>query len=1074
VVKPFLSLMMIARGSRAEELSRALASVVDRPGGPMVDELVIADTGTEPGVADVAARVCSGKVPVKIVPFVQASSFSFSAARNAALAQVSGEWALWLDSDDIIPQADEQQAELDKGAGATKLSEGVGLRDILRGLPADIVVVNSPYHYDHDPVTGAVTAVIPRERIIRVGAGRWEWLNPIHENLFLNATSFDGWIMKHEQPRNAFLAGFVIVHRPADPNHAQNSRVRNKAIFESEIVRMGERVHPQALLHLAELYREEGDCTAALDLFKRVARDTPPSGDVVQFGYMARIFAARMLAGYGRLDECIAMCAEAIPYAPAFADARYVLAAALYNKGDIARAASYLSEAAGRDFLGAVAGYMSPGERTSYYLLEAKVFFEVGQHDLAARAATTAMDRSPNCAEVAGEFRIIMGKIKRAKMQAAFETLFEGLRDNTEMFKADALLDHCVPYFMESDALIADMRSRLQKQFVHMSGRIEFAKAYEGNDFWKPFPEDILADMLRGKLLPPQPRARWLAQRLAEKGAKSCVELGCADGYITLWLASRFPEKQFLGVDIDPQVIACANERAQKFGLTNARFEVADCVFEPANADNRGKFDAVAYFEVIEHVPHPAYALRLAASYMKTNGTLFVSTPYGNFDNGMTKTAEGRPSHHVRAYGFDQLVSDARAGHFSVKALTANTEIMIGYTGWWHLELENAASEKKERVSFIAPGAPLPWGPHTGREVGIGGSEEALYHIAKRLAAAGHPVDVYTNLEREECVEDGVSWLNTRRLALGGVALDRGGIAVFWRCPQFELPRAKFDRSFVWLHDTSYGPVEQRQWDRFEKICVVSQTHAELIAATVGLSPDRFVVTPNGIDPKDFARSDVKRVPRRLVYGSSPDRGLETLLTLWPRVRERFPDASLRVLYGWETAEQLRALGNFGAAPPGFKARILKLADQPGVEWVGRVNWKQVAEEFLAADVWAYPSGFFEVSCITAMKAMAGGAWPVTSNVGALPETLGVPDVDAVTMCGGDPETDVSAREEWLSLLTAVLDGVGPSRLTALYATREYLRRDMQVKACTAFSWDMAALAWKDVFAGAAVEGGVV
>ena len=53
------------------------------------------------------------------------------------------------------------------------------------------------------------------------------------------------------------------------------------------------------------------------------------------------------------------------------------------------------------------------------------------------------------------------------------------------------------------------------------------------------------------------------------------------------------------------------------------------------------------------------------------------------------------------------------------------------------------------------------------------------------------------------------------------------------------------------------------------------------------------------------------------------------------------------------------------------------------------MNQDELAKEFLSAGVWAYPTTFLEVSCITAMEAMAAGCAILTSDCGALPETVG-------------------------------------------------------------------------------------
>jgi glycosyltransferase involved in cell wall biosynthesis len=77
-----------------------------------------------------------------------------------------------------------------------------------------------------------------------------------------------------------------------------------------------------------------------------------------------------------------------------------------------------------------------------------------------------------------------------------------------------------------------------------------------------------------------------------------------------------------------------------------------------------------------------------------------------------------------------------------------------------------------------------------------------------------------------------------------------------------------------------------------------------------------------------------------------------------------------------------------GARDGAFKVYMLKKLQQPGVFEHGRVGHKQLAKEFAKSGVYAYPSHFEEISCISAMKAQAGGAVPVTTDYAALKETV--------------------------------------------------------------------------------------
>jgi len=120
-------------------------------------------------------------------------------------------------------------------------------------------------------------------------------------------------------------------------------------------------------------------------------------------------------------------------------------------------------------------------------------------------------------------------------------------------------------------------------------------------------------------------------------------------------------------------------------------------------------------------------------------------------------------------------------------------------------------------------------------------------------------------------------------------------------------------------------------------------------------------------------------------YFSAYYRGLECLLTrIWPKVRAAVPDATLDVYYGWESWVAMEGEDAFYER---MEALFEKLKDE-GVTVHGRVSHTELAEAMKTIQVWAYPTEFEEIHCITALKAQEAGCYPVVTNVGALKETV--------------------------------------------------------------------------------------
>ena len=142
------------------------------------------------------------------------------------------------------------------------------------------------------------------------------------------------------------------------------------------------------------------------------------------------------------------------------------------------------------------------------------------------------------------------------------------------------------------------------------------------------------------------------------------------------------------------------------------------------------------------------------------------------------------------------------------------------------------------------------------------------------------------------------------------------------------------------------------------------------------------------------------RIRGRMIYCSSPDRGLDVLLNCMPKIKEQVPEANLRVFYGFKNWESAVLTRNNPQEVAWMKA-IKDQLTQPGITYLGRIGQKQLAEEFKQAELWGYPTYFTETFCLSACEAMAAGVPIVTTNLAALTTTVG----DAGILLDGDSHT---------------------------------------------------------------------
>ena len=271
------------------------------------------------------------------------------------------------------------------------------------------------------------------------------------------------------------------------------------------------------------------------------------------------------------------------------------------------------------------------------------------------------------------------------------------------------------------------------------------------------------------------------------------------------------------------------------------------------------------------------------------------------------------------------------------------------------------------------------WTPETAKAKGIGGSEEAIIHLSQGLAKKGWNVTVYNNCGHKELKFGDVvykpfwSW-NYR---------DKQDVVILWRIPRLAYYEINSPKIYIDLHDTLQGgEFSEERLKNITKIFVKSKFHRSLYP---DIPDDKFVIIPNGIDEKVFEQK-LERNLNLLINTSSPDRGLSVLVDLFKEVKKQVPKAQLKWAYGWNVFDAVH-IENTKVME--WKDNIIKKMKEAGVENLGRISHNEVAKLYLTANIFAYPSEFAEIDCISLSKAIAGGAIPVTTDFSAIGERVG-------------------------------------------------------------------------------------
>ena len=309
-------------------------------------------------------------------------------------------------------------------------------------------------------------------------------------------------------------------------------------------------------------------------------------------------------------------------------------------------------------------------------------------------------------------------------------------------------------------------------------------------------------------------------------------------------------------------------------------------------------------------------------------------------------------------------------------------------------------------VCYVVGGGPFhDRSPETG---GIGGTETAVVFMMRELARMGKRIKVFTQCDRPG-MYNGVEYFDLVDFYIFNNFNKYPVFLAVRSIKPFHQGRPNAKKSILWIHDNPNVSLTPDVVERIDRIIAVSEWHKQQWMEEYDLADDKIYVTRNGVDWSLFAEEPVRDRPLRLVFTSQPHRGLERMLTMFPQVRARFPQAELHVFW-YPSPKADETIRDISAGK-----------DMTGVVLRGSVGKRELADELMAARVWVYPTAVLESSCMAAIEAQAAGTPVVSSRLGALPETV----LDGKTgfLVDGAPDS-ADYQENFLAHIFTLLDDV--------------------------------------------------
>lgn len=314
---------------------------------------------------------------------------------------------------------------------------------------------------------------------------------------------------------------------------------------------------------------------------------------------------------------------------------------------------------------------------------------------------------------------------------------------------------------------------------------------------------------------------------------------------------------------------------------------------------------------------------------------------------------------------------------------------------------------------------------------GVGGAELAMMSWAETMAGRGHKIRIYNN-PKQAGDYNGVEYLP--QSAFAPVA-DRD-VYIAYRSPSQFTRICRAAVKLFWSTDQyTTGDFATDVFPCVDRTVCISPFHVDYHIERYKVEPPLIGYFDLGVRVKEY-QQDVEKVPGRCIYCSVPNRGLEILRMMWPRIKERVPNASLVITSDYTL---------WGSPNPLNHEHRLNWLGVDDVEFMGAIPRKQLVQEQLKAVCQPFSCSYEELFCISAAECQVAGATPITSDLGALPTTN-----QWGTVLGRNL-LDNSWQNGFVDAVCAVFNG--------------WYDREMSQKAIARFDWQTICGQWEHLIA---------
>jgi protein O-GlcNAc transferase len=277
----------------------------------------------------------------------------------------------------------------------------------------------------------------------------------------------------------------------------------------------------------------------------------------------------------------------------------------------------------------------------------------------------------------------------------------------------------------------------------------------------------------------------------------------------------------------------------------------------------------------------------------------------------------------------------------------------------------------------------------TPYEESLGGTQSAICFFLEQMSLRGHQTYLFNKVNQISTIRNVIhvpveSYFNF--IQNYNIIFD----LILVSCIPYELATIKINLSNnktlygLWTgHDIDQEVSKQYEYEKIKNLVdiyiFVSNWQKNRYLIEYKIDESKCMILRNGIGKtfEQYLDYSNKKKKNSMTYCSIPWRGLNLLPSIFNQVKKNFPDSTLKIFSGMNIYNQ---------QDNGQYYELFKNIN--GVEFNQGVSQTKLAEELYHIEYLTYPNTFPETSCITVLQAMSCGCLIVTSNLGALKETM--------------------------------------------------------------------------------------